>query len=193
MPKKSNLTTFRIVALRNPCFSAMSHANSALITGSMIGELHFFKENALHFDKDFLIERLDLEKMCYSKSVPAHVSFVNQLEVHKAGYLFSSGIHDECVMQWRYVEEEPYWDLDYRDIDVSKPDLFNEVPPKDKFENLCEKVTSVCVKTYRILHRCCHFDMKLKNINKAWMSSINKRYPFHLVKQPIYRILKATS
>lgn len=118
----------------------MYDMNQIIVVGSTLGELHLFKVNALHFDKDFLLENLNLDRMCYSKSISGHTTFVNQLEVHKAGYFYTTGMHDECVFQWKYIEESPFWDLDFLEIDINKPDILLEVLPKDKFENLIDKV-----------------------------------------------------
>ena len=67
---------YRIVS-KNPCMSVMFDFNSYIIAGSVNGDIHLFKNSALYFEKDFMIENLSKEKMCLAKSYSAHVSFVN--------------------------------------------------------------------------------------------------------------------
>lgn len=73
--------------------------------------------------------------MCMSKTYNAHVSFVNQVE-SKGSYLFSTGIHDGCVMQWKFIEEEEQWEADFRDFNLDQNDPFLELPTKDEFSKL---------------------------------------------------------
>jgi hypothetical protein len=55
--------------------------------------------------------------MCLAKSYSAHVSFVNQCETTPGNidYLFTTGITDECIMKWRFMQEGQFWDLDNLD------------------------------------------------------------------------------
>lgn len=51
-----------------------------IICGSQNGDLHFVKLTALFYEKDFIIENIQLNKMCLGKSYAAHASFLNQIE-----------------------------------------------------------------------------------------------------------------
>lgn len=86
-----------------------------LATGSIKGDLHFVKNSCLSGDKDFVTENIPKEKMFLAKSYAGHVSFVNQIEANPSNpnYLFTSGIADECVFKWKFVQEEQLWDLDF--------------------------------------------------------------------------------
>ena len=78
---------------------------------------------------------MDYKEMCMSKTYNAHVSFTNQVEI-KRNFLFSTGMHDGCVIQWKLVEEDERWDADFRDFNLDQVDPFLELPPKDKFDNM---------------------------------------------------------
>jgi len=77
-----------------------------------------------------------------SKGLPAHVSFVNQVEMtNNITYALTTGIHDECIMQWKVIAESNTWDLDYNEYDLNdQVDLIQEVLPKDKFKIFQTKI-----------------------------------------------------
>jgi hypothetical protein len=79
--------------------------------------------------------------MCLAKTYTAHVSFVNQVEVHhNAEFLFTSGILDEVVFKWRLCEEREAWDLDNLAYQKNQSDLFSELISKEKFRNLQDEL-----------------------------------------------------
>lgn len=125
--------------------SCMVDIYPMLICGSMNGDLHFVKASCLYSEPDFLLlENLPKEKMCLSKSYPSHISFVDQIELYKARDknrkdLFTTGLSDEAVFKWRLEEESPYWDIDNFDLDIDQIDVFSEIIPKDKFQNLIKE------------------------------------------------------
>ena len=78
------------------------------------------------------MESIPREKMCLAKSYAGHISFVNQCETNPKNqeYLFTTGIHDECVIKWKFVQEELLWDLDNLEYQPTHPDIFSEIIPK---------------------------------------------------------------
>ncbi len=141
----------------------MFNYSTFIVAGSTIGDIHLFRERALDFEKDptigkkliiekffsLCLENIEAEKMCMSKTYNAHVSFVNQTEI-KGRYLFSTGMHDGCVIQWKFVEEEENWEADFRDFTLDQPDPFLELPPKDKFDNLMNEILPLRHQVYEI-------------------------------------------
>ena len=117
-----------------------------LICGSMNGDLHFVKSSCLYSEPDFLLlENLPKEKMCLAKSYPSHISFVDQIEIYKAKDknkkdLFTTGLSDETILKWRLEEESPYWDVDNIEHDIDQIDVFSEMIPFDKFQNLMKEL-----------------------------------------------------
>jgi len=106
------------------------------------GDLHFFKSTALCLEKNFPAENIKPDQMCMSKTYAAHVSYVNQVEI-KGNYMYSSGVHDGCIMQWKLIREEDHWDADYMDLnleDVESNNYLSELPPRDTFENLLNEI-----------------------------------------------------
>ena len=125
-----------------PIMSCMMDIYPILICGSMNGDLHFVKSSCLYSDPDFLLlDNLPKKKMCLSKSYPSHISFVDQIELYTAKDknkkdLFTTGLSDEAILKWRLDEESPYWDVDNLDHDIDQIDVFSEMIPEDKFNNL---------------------------------------------------------
>ena len=129
-----------------PIMSCMMDIYPILICGSMNGDLHFVKSSCLNTDPDFLLlDNLPKKKMCLAKSYPAHVSFVDQIELYKAKDknkkdLFTTGLSDESIFKWRLDEESPYWDVDNIEHDIDQIDVFSEMIPEDKFITLIEEL-----------------------------------------------------
>jgi hypothetical protein len=122
--------------MKSPVMSVMMDLPPFLVCGSTNGDLHLIKQSCLYYDKDFVNE-IAKKQMCLAKTYPAHVSFVNQIECHSnAEYMFTSGVVDECLMKWKLVEEQQFWDLDNLNYEKSQTDLFSELISKVKFKNL---------------------------------------------------------
>ena len=79
--------------------------------------------------------------MCMAKSYSSHVSYVNQIIASKnLRYLYTTGISDQCVIQWRIKQEWKLWDLDLLPHDRNTKDLYSEIMTKQKFSNLCDNI-----------------------------------------------------
>ena len=88
---------------------------------------------------------MNKSRLCQSKSYSGHVSFVNQIEMDSAGdLLFTSGINDECVFQWKVNKSKKYWEMDHLDYDINREDVFfAEVEPQDKFTTIIEQLLPI--------------------------------------------------
>lgn len=84
-----------------------------------------------------------------SKTYNAHVSFINQVET-KGDFLFSTGMHDGCIVQWSFIQEEEQWETDFRDFNTDIPDPFLELPTKEKFDNQMNEILPLRHQVYEI-------------------------------------------
>lgn len=148
----------------------MCHIDKYVVIGSANGELHCLRANALQVDKEFVTgisvfflseglitftsENLTTAKMCASKTLAAHTTFVNQIELHRSGYLFTTGMEDECILQWKIEEEKPLWDKDFLDFDISKSDAlelkYGELPDREKFQKLFNEILPARTEIFEI-------------------------------------------
>lgn len=87
------------------------------------------------------MESIPKDKMCLAKTYAAHISFVNQCKTNKKNqdYLFTTGIHDECIFKWKFIYEELLWDLDNLEYQSNHPDIFSEIIPRQQFNEVIEK------------------------------------------------------
>lgn len=113
-----------------------------MILGDIEGNIHISKLIALSFEKNKIAENINKSRLCQSKSYAGHVSFVNQIEINSNGdSLFTTGINDQCVFQWKIHKAKKVWELDHIDYDVNKEDIFfNEVDPKDQYTTSIEQL-----------------------------------------------------
>ena len=127
--------------MKRPIISSMFSYKPFMVGGSTNGDIHFFKDSGLYLEKNYSPENLSIDKMCMSKTQTAHVSFINQVEV-KGNYLFSTGNYDACVMQWRLIAEEDYWDADFMDLSSEEQEInsLSDLPSRDKFVNLLNEI-----------------------------------------------------
>ena len=102
------------------------------------------KQSCLVSEMDLKMEEISKDKMCLAKSYAAHTSFVNQCETNTKNqeFLFTTGVNDECVIKWKFVQEEQLWDLDNLEYQKDHPDVFSEMLPFNEFEQM-QNVTLV--------------------------------------------------
>ncbi len=55
-------------------------------------------------------------------------------------YLYTTGIMDQCIIQWKITQEWKLWDLDLLPHDRNTKDLYSEVMTKNKFDNLYDNI-----------------------------------------------------
>jgi WD40 repeat protein len=56
-------------------------------------------------------------------------------------YLFSTGMNDQCVFQWKIMVSEKFWELDHLDYEIAREDVFlAEVEPKDKYLSIIDEL-----------------------------------------------------
>ena len=71
-----------------------------------------------------------MREMCQAKSYSAHVSYINQIITNRnIKYMFTTGIMDQCIIQWRITKEKKLWDLDLLPHDRTTKDLYKEILP----------------------------------------------------------------
>lgn len=121
--------------------SSIYDFNPFLVLGDIEGNIHISKLIALSFEKNKIAENINKSRLCQSKAFAGHVSFVNQIEVNMNGdSLFTTGINDQCVFQWKIHKAKKVWEMDHLDYDINREDIFfSEVEPKDKYTTAIEQ------------------------------------------------------
>lgn len=73
------------------------------------------------------------------------MTYVNQIEIDSSNtQLFTTGINDQCVFQWKVFQSNKYWDLDFVDYDITKEDVFlAEVEPKLKYHSIIDELLTL--------------------------------------------------
>ena len=112
--------------------------------GSIDGDLFVVKNSFLYMKPDSLPENANIDEFVQAKRYPSHCSFVNDIQMAKRGNetkLFTTGIFDEAVFQWRIKNIEKEHELDHLDPNIKNNDLFLfEVESKEKFQNFIHEI-----------------------------------------------------
>lgn len=121
--------------------SAICDCDRISVMGSTKGELFLARSSMFSVGTGQSPIEFSLSEMVQAKSYPAHVSFVNQIELdHSQKFVFTTGISDECVLQWELENAEELPDpktvLDVMDHPAFCPDI----PSREGFSDLVRLV-----------------------------------------------------
>jgi WD40 repeat protein len=94
--------------------SAISNFGEICFLGSDMGDLFIAKKTLFALKQKDSPENLPRSSLCQAKRYRAHSSFVNQIEISSNGKsLFTTGISDECILEWHITNIEAKNDLDH--------------------------------------------------------------------------------
>lgn len=122
--------------------SSIKNFSEFLVMGDIEGDIHISKLKALSFDRDNIAENINKNRLCQAKTYASHVSFVNQIEMDiNEEFLFTTGVSDQCVFQWKINKGDKKWELDHVDLPLQdKNDLFfAEVESRSKYTTTIEQ------------------------------------------------------
>ena len=77
--------------------------------------------------------------MCYSRTFTGHCNEITKIQSTNGNkFIFTSGLNEQCIIQWNLLQEELFWDLDFFPLEISD-DPFTDTLGKEEFEILCKE------------------------------------------------------
>ena len=65
--------------------------------------------------------------------------------------LFTTGVSDQTVFQWKINKAKKYWEMDHLDYDINREDVFfAELDPKDKYTTMIEQLLPIRDEVYEL-------------------------------------------
>jgi hypothetical protein len=90
---------------------------------------------------EFGIANMKKGDMARTKSYSGHESAVSAIAIKSNdAHLFTTGMNDQCIIQWKVNYENKFSELDYYRIQLNVSDPFGELPSSEAFRTLQNEV-----------------------------------------------------
>jgi len=113
------------------------------IGGNFFGDINIFRNSGLFISHKQIythnIEEISYPNMCYSRTFTGHCNEITKIQSTNGNkFIFTSGLNEQCIIQWNLLQEELFWDLDFFPLEISD-DPFTDTLGKEEFEILCKE------------------------------------------------------
>lgn len=143
--------------------------NTLIVSGNESGLIHIFEKKALELDQSEIahydIENIPNNSMYLSRTFSGHTSSINCIDkTSDNSYIFTSCENEQCIFQFRFIEEDLFSDLDFFLLPMLR-DPFNDVIGKLEFK--------VCIEEFWPIRESIRDVYSKININNQFVKNNN--------------------